>query len=118
MYYVYILRSKKLERNYIGFTSNLKLRYEEHCAGLSKYTSRSKDWKIIYVEVYSNYDDAIIREKRLKYFGKAYTGLKKRLKYTFIDFEGGIQDSQKTTGLIGSRCKPCKGFSQGDTNKS
>lgn len=98
MYYVYILRSKKLNRNYIGFTSNLKLRYQEHLAGCSKYTSKAKDWKIIYAEIYANYDDAILREKRLKYFGKAYSGLIKRLEYTFINFEGGIKTPSRLLG--------------------
>lgn len=98
MYYIYILRSKKLNRNYIGFTSNLKLRYEEHLSGISKYTSRTTDWKIVYVEVYANYQDAIIREKRLKYFGKSYSGLKKRLRYTFINFEGGNKTPSRLLG--------------------
>ena len=30
MYYTYILRSEKDNKNYVGYTKNLKLRFEEH----------------------------------------------------------------------------------------
>ncbi|MFA5368523.1 MAG: GIY-YIG nuclease family protein [Candidatus Paceibacterota bacterium] len=30
MQYVYVLRSKKDNKNYVGYTKNLKLRFEQH----------------------------------------------------------------------------------------
>ena len=33
-YYVYVLRSLKDEKNYTGYTKNLKLRFEQHNKGL------------------------------------------------------------------------------------
>lgn len=94
MYFVYILRSKKLNKNYIGFTKDLKTRFKEHKSGFSKYTKKANDWILIYIEVYANRKDALRRERKLKYYGNAYVGLKRRLVNTFIDFEGGNQDSQ------------------------
>lgn len=33
MQYVYVLRSDKDKKNYVGYTKNLKLRFEEHQKG-------------------------------------------------------------------------------------
>jgi predicted GIY-YIG superfamily endonuclease len=47
MMYVYILRSQKYPaRNYIGLTSDLKRRIQEHNGGLSTYTKQYLPWKI------------------------------------------------------------------------
>ena len=32
-YYIYVLLSKKDKKLYIGYTKNLKLRFEQHCKG-------------------------------------------------------------------------------------
>ncbi|MBT8297036.1 MAG: GIY-YIG nuclease family protein, partial [Maribacter sp.] len=37
-YYVYVLRSAKFERNYVGFTKNLAKRLRQHNAGKNKST--------------------------------------------------------------------------------
>jgi len=34
MQYVYVLKSKKDNKNYVGYTKNLKLRFERHNKGL------------------------------------------------------------------------------------
>lgn len=34
MHYVYILRSRKDGKNYVGYTKNLNLRFEQHQKGL------------------------------------------------------------------------------------
>jgi len=42
-------------------------------------TRRLSGFTLVYYEAYNSERDAMIREKRLKYFGKAYQELKKRI---------------------------------------
>lgn len=79
MYYVYILKDKSNGKLYIGSTNNLRRRIEEHRKGVAFSTRRLSDFTLVYYEAYSSERDARIREKRLKYFGKAYQELKKRI---------------------------------------
>ena len=47
MFYVYYLRSiASPEKTYIGFTQNLKDRYESHNAGRSVYTKVDRPWRL------------------------------------------------------------------------
>lgn len=79
MYYVYILRNEKDNRNYTGYTKNLKLRFELHEKGLVESTKDRRPLKLIYYEACLNQQDATHREKYLKtYHGKMF--LKNRLK--------------------------------------
>ena len=79
MYYVYVLKSDKDNKNYVGYTKNLKLRFEQHKKGKVKSTKNRKPLKLIYYEVYLNQQDATHREKYLKtYHGKMF--LRNRLK--------------------------------------
>ena len=80
MYWVYILKSKTNNSLYVGSTSDLKRRIKEHNDGKSIYTKRYMPWDMIYLEGYFSKDDALKREHNLKYFGKAYTQLKSRIK--------------------------------------
>ena len=70
MHYVYVLKlwDKKF---YIGYTSDLERRTKEH----------QKEWKceLIYHEAYNSEKLARDRERRLKYYGSAWRGLKRRL---------------------------------------
>jgi putative endonuclease len=64
---------------YVGFTKNLKLRFEQHNKGLVESTNDRRPFVLIYYEACINKDDAIKREKYLKtYHGRMY--IKKRLK--------------------------------------
>ena len=73
MYYVYVLKSKKDKKNYVGYTKNLKLRFEHHNRGLIKSTKNRRPLKVIYYEACLNQQDATHREKYLKtYYGKKY----------------------------------------------
>ena len=65
-YYVYILHSKKLNKKYIGFTSNLKNRLEEHNKGECKFTSSGLPWKLLYYEFFKSKKDAMQEERFLK----------------------------------------------------
>jgi putative endonuclease len=79
MYYVYILRSGRDNGNYVGYTKNLKLRFEEHRKGKVDSTKNRKPLKLIYYEACLNQQDATHREKYLKtYHGKMF--IKNRLK--------------------------------------
>lgn len=79
MYYVYLLQSQVDRTFYIGKTRDIENRLSEHNAGKVYYTSRKMPWEIIYYEAYSNNDLASERERQLKRFSSAYTGLLKRL---------------------------------------
>lgn len=78
MYYVYVLKSKKDNKNYVGYTKNLKLRFEQHKKGKVESTKNRRPLKLIYYEACLNQQDATHREKYLKiYHGKMF--LKNRL---------------------------------------
>ena len=78
MFYTYVLKSKKDNNLYIGFTSDLKKRFIEHNKGLVLSTKNRCPLEIVYYEACWNKEKAIKREKTLKTgFGRAY--LKKRI---------------------------------------
>ena len=66
MQYVYVLRSQKDNKNYVGYTKNLKLRFEQHNKGLVDSTKDRHPLKLIYYEACLNQQDATKREKYLK----------------------------------------------------
>jgi putative endonuclease len=66
MYYVYVLRSSRIEKLYTGFTSDLKKRLSEHNNGESAFTKFGRSWELVYYEAYKNKKDAMVREKYLK----------------------------------------------------
>ena len=86
VWYVYVLVSRKDKRWYTGFTNDLRKRFKEHNAELSKYTKGRGPYKIIYYEASLNKADARSRELYLKSgMGKRY--LKNRLK-RFLSLTG------------------------------
>lgn len=82
-FYVYLLRSKKSGRIYVGCTSNLHKRLEEHKLAKNYSTRNLLPFELVYVEAYKSKKDAFQREKRLKHYGSALRNLKSRLKNTF-----------------------------------
>ncbi len=85
MYYVYVLKSKKDSSLYIGRTSDLRRRMQEHNDGRSKYTKYKRPWMLIYYEAYRSKRDAIARERQLKEYKSAYGHLKKRINASILD---------------------------------
>jgi len=83
MFYVYLLVNEK-GTSYVGYTSNLRRRYQEHQAGNNIYT-RKGVWRLIYYEAYLSKADAMLREKRLK-DGRARMELKKRVQSSMEKF--------------------------------
>jgi putative endonuclease len=82
MYYTYVLQSD-IDRNfYVGYTENLKQRFEQHEKGLVESTRERRPLRLIYYEACLNMHDATKREKYLKtYYGRMF--LKQRLKSCF-----------------------------------
>ena len=84
MNYVYILKSLKDNKLYIGYTSNLRLRYKEHSNGEVKSTRNRLPMKLVYYEAYKSEKDARAREKYLKNGGKAHNTLKDQIKNSIV----------------------------------
>jgi putative endonuclease len=66
MHYVYLLRSVSDGGFYIGYSANLRKRFEQHEKGASLASSYRGPWKLIYYEAYLNQQDALGRERYLK----------------------------------------------------
>ncbi len=77
-YYVYVLQSKKDSNFYVGYTSNIKRRLQDHESGRVHSTKARRPLKLVYWEGCLNRSDATKREKYLKSsWGKRY--IKNRL---------------------------------------
>ncbi len=64
---VYILYSKKFNKNYTGFTSNLIERFKSHnVLAIKGHTIKFRPWEVIYVEFFISKAEAMKREKFLK----------------------------------------------------
>ena len=61
MYFVYILRSKKSERYYIGHTSNIVKRLKGHNSGKVKSTKAYAPWEVVYSEQFGSKSKAFQR---------------------------------------------------------
>lgn len=70
---VYILASKRNGTIYIGVTSDLVRRVWQHKQGTyDGFTSRYGVNQLVYYETFTRMEDAIIREKRLKEWHRAW----------------------------------------------
>jgi putative endonuclease len=66
MFYVYVLRSRKDKMLYVGFTRDLKSRFEAHNAGKVNSTKARVPFELLYYEACRQQADALYREKYLK----------------------------------------------------
>lgn len=87
MHYVYILRSKKDLKLYVGCTNDLKARLRLHNRGKVKATSLRTPFKLIYYEAFINQRDAFTREQWLK-TGWGRNQIKKLLKESLKSLGG------------------------------
>ena len=79
MYYTYVLRSEKDNGFYVGFTKDLKLRFEQHQKSVVDSTKNRLPVQLIYYEACISQNDATHTEKYFKtYNGRMF--LKRRLK--------------------------------------
>lgn len=82
MFYVYILQSLKDKSLYIGYTVDLKKRFNEHNNGASKATKPFRPYKLIFYEAFLNRVDAKRREEYLK-SGWGFRSINKMLEKYF-----------------------------------
>ena len=66
MYTVYVLRSERDQKRYIGTTNNIEERLLEHKSGLVKSTKNRRPLKLIYTEEYEDKTESLRREKFFK----------------------------------------------------
>jgi len=66
MYYVYILKSQKTDRYYIGYCTDIQKRIQEHNIGKTKSTKYGRPWDLVYFEKYHTRTKAIQREREIK----------------------------------------------------
>ena len=79
MYYTYVLQSLQDQNFYVGFTKDLKLRFEKHEKGKVESTKNRRPIILIYYEACIDKNDARQREKYLKtYHGRMF--IRRRLK--------------------------------------
>ena len=62
MHYTYVLQSMKDMKFYVGYTQDLKLRFEQHSKGLVASTKDRRPVKLIYYEACIDQADATKRE--------------------------------------------------------
>ena len=66
MYFVYVLFSTKLNKRYIGSTSNIDKRLRQHNAGKSRFKKGGIPWELIYKESFLTLSEARKRELFIK----------------------------------------------------
>ncbi|PSN12661.1 endonuclease [filamentous cyanobacterium CCT1] len=70
---VYILASKPYGTLYTGVTSNLTKRVWEHRNNVVEgFTSRYRVHQLVYFEQHTSMEEAILREKRIKKWNRAW----------------------------------------------
>jgi putative endonuclease len=65
-YFVYILKSKKHKRYYVGSAEDIKRRVETHNSERARWTKRFQPWSLVYSEEFELRGEAMKREKYLK----------------------------------------------------
>lgn len=72
MFWIYILKSLKSQKYYIGQTKDIRDRLVYHNKGKNRSTKSDRPWQLVYKERFSSRAEAIKRERYLK-------SLKKRI---------------------------------------
>jgi len=76
---VYILKSQKYNKYYIGSTVDIETRLAAHNFGRQggSFTKKFRPWQIVYIKYYASIHDAKIAEKKIKSFkgGNAFKEL-------------------------------------------
>ena len=64
---VYILYSREVDKYYIGCTEDtITERLRRHLSNHRGFTSRAKDWALVYSEIFDIKTEAVKRERELK----------------------------------------------------
>lgn len=74
MCYVYIIRSIRYGKYYIGSTRDIKKRLIHHNQDSNQSTKKYRPYKLLYFEKYDTNKQALIRERKIKSYkgGKAF----------------------------------------------
>lgn len=71
--YVYIIANRKNGTLYTGVTSDIAQRTAQHREGTgSKFAAEHGVTRLVYVEIHENIENAILREKRIKKWRRAW----------------------------------------------
>lgn len=89
MFYIYLLKSQKDGNLYIGLTSDLRRRIKEHNGGMTRSIKNRRPFKLVYYEAYTAFEDAKMRESKLKQFKNSYKELKKRIPHSLEIHKSG-----------------------------
>ena len=68
MFLLYILKSKKNDRFYIGSTNDMERRLNEHNSGKTKSLKYLRPLEVVFLKEFENERDARQMEKKLKKF--------------------------------------------------
>jgi putative endonuclease len=63
---LYILKSHKHGRFYVGSTDDLERRFKEHNSGHTKSTKSGMPWEVVFTEVFAASIDGLRAEKKIK----------------------------------------------------
>ncbi|WP_307290271.1 GIY-YIG nuclease family protein [Pedobacter agri] len=66
MFSTYILYSKLRNRYYVGATGNLAARLKKHNSNHPGFTGHSCDWRVVWVQNFSEKKDATTKECQIK----------------------------------------------------
>jgi putative endonuclease len=80
---VYVLgsRGETARRTYVGWTTDLKRRLQQHNAGLGAKSTRGSKWSLLYSECCTTRSEAMSREWYIKHDRKFRTMLRAREPY-------------------------------------
>ncbi|MBX3563798.1 MAG: GIY-YIG nuclease family protein [Sphingomonas sp.] len=71
--YIYMMSDRYRGGIYTGVTAQLAGRIEQHKTGKgSRFVARYEFTRLVYIEVFEDISDAIVREKRLKKWRRAW----------------------------------------------
>ncbi len=65
-YFVYILKSEKDLRYYVGYTSDLEKRLAYHNSGKQRHTRHRRPFRLVYYEEFDTKTKALKRERQIK----------------------------------------------------
>jgi putative endonuclease len=66
MYYTYIIYSKKVDRYYVGYTSDLEERLQRHHDNKISYTGKRGPWTLVWYQPFESATQAYACERTIK----------------------------------------------------
>src|SRR5271169_38647 len=78
LFFVYVLGSRRKNdcRTYVGWTTDIKKRLQQHNAGFGAKSTRGRKWVLLYSEFCKTRSDAMSREWYIKHDRKFRTKLR------------------------------------------